>query len=73
MLIYVIVCCAQVQGAIICICMLICIYIYVIVFYFVFSTIFIGTGQNLTNLIAFWPYVCSVVYIIWNYSIHIKI
>ena len=53
MLIYVIVCCPQVQRAIICICMLICIYIYIIVFHFVFSAVFIGVGQNLTNLIAF--------------------
>ena len=63
MLINVIVCGPQVQGAIICIFMLICIYIYVIVFYFVFSAVFIGVGQNLTNLIAFWLYACSFVYI----------
>ena len=58
MLIVMIVCCPQTQGEIICICMLICIYIYVIVFYFVFSAVFIGVGQNLTNLITFWLYVC---------------
>ena len=40
MIIYVIVCCPQGQGVIICVCMLICIYIYVIVFYFVFSAFF---------------------------------
>ena len=45
-------------GAIICNCMMICIYIHVIVFYFVFSAIFIGVGQNLTNLITFWLHVC---------------
>ena len=28
--------------------------IYIIVFYFVFSAVFIGVGQNLTNVIAFW-------------------
>ena len=58
-----IVCCHQAQGAIICICMLICIYIYVIVFYFVFSVVFIAEGLNLTNLIAFWLYMYSFVYI----------
>ena len=37
-----------------------CICIYIIVFYFVFSAVFIGVGQNLINLIAFWLYVCSL-------------
>ena len=63
MLINAIVCCPQLQGAIICICMLICIYIYLIVFYFGFSAVFIGVGQNLTNLIEFRLYMCSFVYI----------
>ena len=55
--------CPQIQGAIICICMLICIYICVIAFYFVFSAVFIEVGLNLTNLIAFWLYMCLFVYI----------
>ena len=55
--------CPQAQGAIICICILICICICIIVFYFVFPAVFIGVGQNLTNVIAFWLYVCSFVYI----------
>ena len=61
MLICLIVCCPQAQGAISCVCILICIYIYIIVFYFVFSAVFIGVGQSLTNLITFWLYMCSVV------------
>ena len=68
MLIYVIVCCPQEQGAIICICILICIYIYVIVFYFVFSTVFIGVGQHLSNLITFLA-LCVLVYVYKFYII----
>ena len=63
MLMYMIVCCPQAQGAIICIYILICISIYIIVFYFVFSAVFVGVGQNLTNLIAFWLYIRSFVYV----------
>ena len=49
MIIYVIVCCPQAHGAIICIYIVICMYISVIVFYFVFPAVFIGEGQNLTK------------------------
>ena len=56
MLIYVIVCCPQAQGAILCDYNENCIFINVIV-YFVFSAVFIGEGQNLTNYFTFWPYV----------------
>ena len=48
MLIYAIVSCPQVQGAIIDIHIKNCIFISVFVFYFVFSAVFIGEGQNLT-------------------------
>ena len=58
MLIYVIVCCPHVQGAIICDYNENCIFLNVIVFYFVFSAVFIGEGQNLTNYFTFWLYVC---------------
>ena len=54
MIIYVIVCCPQVQGTVICICIVICTYIIVIVFDFVFSAVFIGVGQNLIIFFAFW-------------------
>ena len=59
MLIYVIISCPKVQGAIICDyndenCM----FLNVIVFYFVFSAFFIGEGPNLTNYFTFWLYVC---------------
>ena len=63
MLINVIFCCPQGQGAIICICMLICIYIYVIACYFVFSAVFNGVGQNVTNLIEFSLYTYLFVYL----------
>ena len=61
MLIYVIVSCPQVQGAIICVYNENCIFINVIVFYFVFSAVFIGEGQNLTNYLTFWLYKCKFV------------
>ena len=57
MLIYVIVCCPQAQGAILCDYNENCIFINVIVFHFVFSAVFIGEGQILTNDFTFWPYV----------------
>ena len=57
MLIYVILSCPQVQGAIICVHCENCIFINVIVFYFVFSAVFIGEGQNLTISFTFWPYI----------------
>ena len=62
MLIYVIVSCPQAQGEIICVYNENCIFINVIVFYFVFSAVFIGEGQNLTNYIPFWLYVCTFVF-----------
>ena len=57
MLIYVIVCCPQSQGAILCDYYENCIFPNVIVFYFVFSAVFIGEGLNLTIYFTFWPYV----------------
>ena len=57
MLIYVIVCCPQAQGEILCAYNESCIIVNVIVFYFVFSAVFIGEGLNLTNYFTFWPYV----------------
>ena len=61
MLIYAIVSCLQVQGVIICNYNENCIFLNVIVFYFVFSAVFIEEGQNLTNYLTFWHYVCKFV------------
>ena len=58
MIIYVIVSCPQVQGAIIYIYIEICIFINVIVCYFVFPAVFIEEGQNLTISFTFWLYIC---------------
>ena len=37
-------------------------YLYNCILFCIFSC-FIGVGQNVTNLIAFWFYVCSFVYV----------
>ena len=61
MIIYVTVCCPQMLGATICICILNGICMSLIVFNFVFLAVLLGIGLNLTNMHLFWLLLCSFV------------
>ena len=75
MIIYVIVCCPQVQGVIICICILICIYTNVIVFYFcIFCCFYWGKAKfkSFLYILALYMLICVYKFEIIQYILTFK-